>query len=191
MAAEGIRYAQDPGRQFSGPGSSPVGWPKRFLSFSILLFALVLFVYLGLSVGYENFLRSSINNIEGEIGELSSQISESQKRDLAVLYSQVTNIKGLLNEHTYASNVFNILEAMTSENVVYTNFALSANQRDIALEGLAGTYDDLVSQLALFESAPEIEKVLLEESEFENGVIRFQMNVTLAEGVLLSQGLSQ
>jgi len=186
MASEGIRYAQNVGRQFS---NNSVGWPKRFLSFGILLFTLVLFVYLGLSIGYENFLRGSIDRIEGEIGELSSQISDTQKEDLAILYSQVTNIKGLLRNHTAASNAFSMLEAITSENVAYTNFALSVNQKDVAIEGIAGTYDDLVSQLALFEEAPEIEKVLLEESEFQNGVIRFQINVTLADGVLTARGL--
>ncbi len=183
MASQGIQYAQDVRRQFSGP-SSKVGWPKSFLTFSFVIFATVFFIYLGLAFGYQSFLNASINNIEEELGTLSSQISEQQKDDLTALFSQVTNIKTLLQEHSVSSQVFLLLESITSENVYYTNFDLSVPDQEAIVEGFAASYEELVSQLALFEEAPQIEKLTLEESEFQNGLIRFKLRLLLAEEIL-------
>ncbi|MEX2054026.1 MAG: hypothetical protein WD883_00560, partial [Candidatus Colwellbacteria bacterium] len=137
-----------------------------------------------LAFGYQTFLQSSINNIETELGSLSAQISDEQKEDLRTLYSQVTNIRELLRGHTLTSQAFTLFESITSENVVYTNFNLSVTERDVDIGGVAGSYEDLVSQLVLFEEAPQIEKITLEGSEFQNGLISFRLRATLAEGVL-------
>ena len=183
MALQGLQYAQNVREQFSASGRG-VGWPKKFFTFSLTVFAFVLFVYLGLAFGYETFLRSSIEKVKGELGSLSAQVTEAQRADLITLYSQVTNIKDLLENHTLTSQVFILFETLTSQKVKYTTFDLSIPDREVSIEGLAATYEDLVSQLVLFEESPQIERFSLEESEVQKGVIRFKAKVVLVEDIL-------
>ncbi|MDP3953743.1 MAG: hypothetical protein Q8P99_02910 [bacterium] len=188
MVPQGLKYAGDVKEQFSGPNLR-IGWPKRFLTFTFVVFVAVFFVYLGLAFGYQAFLRNSISNIEAELGGLSSQISIEQKENLRTLYSQVTNIRQLLREHTLTSQVFTLFEAVTSESVVYTNFSLATSEREVEIEGFAGSYEDLVSQLVLLEDTPQIEKLTLEDSAFQNGLIAFRLRVTLADNILFPPSL--
>jgi len=183
MAPQGLQYAQNVREQFSSSGRG-AGLPKKFLTFSFVVFAFVLIVYLGLAFGYGTFLRSSIDKARGDLGSLSSQITPQQKEDLATLYSQVTNIRGLLENHALTSQIFTLFEAITSQKVEYTGFDISVPDREVSIEGFAATYEDLVSQLVLYEESPQIERYSLEESEYQKGVIRFKARVVLTKDIL-------
>ena len=183
MAPQGLQYAQNVREQFSST-TKGFGWPKKFFTFSFVLFASVLGVYLGLAFGYKTFLNSSNEKAKGELGSLSSKISPEQKEDLATLYSQVTNIRGLLENHTLTSQAFTFFESITSQKVKYTSFSLSTSDREVSIEGVAATYSDLVSQLVLFEDSQYIEKFSMDEAEYESGSIRFKMDVVLAKSIL-------
>ena len=136
-----------------------------------------------------NLYRSQLGIIapRSQLDALSRQVTAEQRDDLATLYSQVANIRTLLGDHTLASNVFDMLQAVTSEHVVYTNFELSVPDRKVNLTGAAASYDDLVSQLALFETTDVIESYSLENSEINGSVVRFLVTVTLKEEVLKAQ----
>src|SRR3989344_523239 len=186
MAPQGLQYAQNVKEQFSG-SSKGVGWPKKFFTFSSALFVFVFVVYLGLAFGYEAFLRSSIEKVKGELGNLSSQITDQQKADLTTLYSQVTNIRDLLGGHSLTSRVFTLLEAITSQEVKYVGFDLSVPDRAVDIDGFASTYEDLVSQLVLYEESPQIERFTLEESAIQNGVVGFKVKLFLVEDILQAE----
>jgi len=183
MAPQGLQYTQNVREQFSG-SSKGVGWPKKFLTFSVAIFAFVFIVYFGLAFGYEIFLRSSIEKVEGELGSLSSQITDQQKTDLTTLYSQVTNIRDLLKGHTLTSQVFTLIEAITSQQVKYVGFDLSVPDKAVDIDGFAAAYEDLVSQLVLYEESPQIERFTLEESAIQNGVVGFKVKLFLVEDIL-------
>lgn len=188
MAPQGFQYAQNVREQFSSV-SRGLGWPKRFFTFSFFIFLLVLVIYLGLAFGYETFLKSSINKVENELGSLSAQITDEQKEDLTTLYSQVTNIRELLREHALSSQLFTLFEAITSQRVKYVGFDVSVPDREVSIEGFAATYEDLVSQLVLFEESPQIERFSLEESELQDGIVRFKVRVVLTADILQPESL--
>ena len=188
MALQGLQYSQNVKEQFTSSAKG-VGWPKKFFTFSLALFIFVFVVYLGLAFGYETFLKSSIKDVEAKLSGLSNQVTDQQKEDLTTLYSQVTNIRNLLQNHTLTSQVFILLESITDQKVKYTNLSLSAPDREVAVEGFAATYEDLVSQLVLFEESPQIERFSLEESEFQKGEIRFKMKIVLVEDILKPEAL--
>ena len=183
MALQGLQYAQNVREQFSGSAKG-VGWPSKFFTFSLVIFIFLLVIYLGLGFGYEAFLQSSIKKIKGELGSLSDQITDQQREDLITLYSQVTNIKGLIADHTLTSQVFTLLEAITSERVKYVGFDLSVPDRELSIEGVAATYEDLVSQLVLFEQSPQIERFSLEQSAVQGGIVTFKVKVILTKEIL-------
>ena len=182
MAPQGPQYTNVQ-EQFKN-SSSKVGWPKRFFTFSLVLFLAVFLVYLGLAFGYESFLQNRVSEVEMELEALANEVSDEQKEQLATLYSQVSNIRDLLSDHTIASQTFDLLESITSEQVVYTAFDLSTPEREASVEGAAASYDALVSQLALYEESDMIERFSLEESQFQDGVIIFSAEILFEENVL-------
>lgn len=188
MAPQGPQYAQNIREQVSG-GASAISWPKKFFTFGLIVFIAVLLVYAGLAFGYGTFLKSAISGVEDELDRLSNTITAGQKENLSTLYSQVTNIRRLADEHVISSAALDAVEDVTSERVVYTNFEMTISDRVVALEGVAGSYEDLVSQLALYERSESVERFSLETSELEGNIVRFSVKLTLSEDVLLAQDI--
>jgi hypothetical protein len=179
MAPQGPRN-QNPAEGFSDPNAN-VGWPKKFLSFSITMFVLVFLTYFGLSFGYQTFLNSKIETVRAELDVLESQVTPEQKESLATLYSQVTNIRDLIKNHSLASKFFDSLEVITSENVSYLEFDMDIPNKEVAITGVAASYEDLVSQLALYEESPEIETITLEKASLDGSIVDFSLKMIVSE----------
>lgn len=166
-------------RRVPPPEVLPSYAPKKFLYFSGTLFFLTLLIYVGLATGYTSFLERSISTLEEELDTLSLQISLEQQKNIAQLYSQVNNLQKVLSEHVEATELFKILERNTDVNVAYTDVNISIPDNQVSIEGVANSYDDLVSQLAIYEQAPEIKRMILESSQTNEGVVRFKINLTM------------
>ena len=179
MAPQGPRQ-QNPAEGFTSPNAN-VGWPSRFFSFSITIFALVFVTYLGLTFGYQTFLNQKIKEVRDELDGLEAQVTPEQKENLATLYSQVANIRTLFEEHSLASRFFDMLEAITDTEVSYLDFDMDIENREVSLSGVAASYEDLVSQLALYEQTPEIETVTLEQAGLEDGIVSFSLKMTVSK----------
>jgi hypothetical protein len=162
----------------------PSGFPRRFLFFSFLLFLAVLLVYFGLTFGYKPALNRSIENLEGELDNLSAQITSEQQDNLIRVHSQITNITKLFSNHVFASKMFSVIEKNTENRVAYKSLDIDVPSMEITLEGIAGSYDDLVSQLAIYEQAKEIERVVLQSSKLEGTAVSFRVGITLAPETL-------
>jgi len=170
--------SQIPGREIL-----PSGTPLKFLTFSFFLFLTSVLVYVGLSVGYKAFLNNEISKLEESIDELRFQISVDQQENLVKFFSQVSNVKDLLDDHVATSNVFPILESNTHSKVAYEGVNVSVDDRKVLIDGVAETFDALVSQLTIYESVPEIERIILRSSTRTGGIINFKVELTMVEEV--------
>ena len=153
--------------------------PKKFLYFSAFSFLAALLVYIGLAFGYTGFLESSITDLEEEMDTLSRQISPEQQEALARLYSQINNLQMLLGEHVETTGLFAFFEANTDPNTAYASVNVLVESNEINIEGVTDTYESLVSQLAIYEQAPEVNSFLLESSTVSDGVVRFKLNLRM------------
>jgi len=155
-----------------------VGWPWRLLSFAIIVFGLTAATYLGMSFGYKPYLNSRIKELDSRITNLTQQIDATQQENLISFYSQLVNVKELLNSHPAISKIFDFLEKNVHNQVYYVFLNLSLNEKSIKIEGIAPDYHTLVKQLELFQRAPEIEKLFLEDSRaLEGGETRFSIRL--------------
>jgi len=152
--------------------------------FSIVLFLAMLIIYGGLSLGYKGYLNRSIKSFEDELDELVYRFTPEQQENLITLYSQVDNLRGLLADHVYGAQLFPILERNTHPRVAYKTLYLSVPDSEVIIEGVTNSYDDLVTQLAIYEAAPEVERLVLGDSSSFGGVVNFKVTLTLADGVL-------
>lgn len=166
------------------PDILPSGAPRRFVLFGAILFFASLLFYIGLSAGYESFLRRSIQSLENQRESLAAQLTGEDQKNLVTLYSQIVNLRTLLGDHVFAAKLFPILERNTHPDVAYLTLNLSVPDRELVIEGVAASYDALVSQLAIYEAAPEIERVALQNSRTDGGIVNFTAVLTLAPDVL-------
>src|SRR3990172_176203 len=116
----GNRTGQVPGREVL-----PSGAPRKFFTFSFFMFLLVALTYFGLSVGYKAYLNRDIDKLEGALNDLRFEVPQEEQDELVSFFSQVANIKKVLDEHVIASNFFSVLEKNTHSQIAYTNMDLS------------------------------------------------------------------
>lgn len=170
------------------PDVLPSGAPRRFLLVSFILFFASLLLYWGLSLGYGSFLERSIRLLEEERDELTGRLSGEDQASLISFYSQANNLRTLLEGHVFAAEIFPILERNTHPRVAYLALDMSVPDREVVLDGAAASYDDLVAQLAIYEAAPEVERLTLESSNLAGSVVNFKIILTLVPGVFQKVG---
>jgi len=156
----------------------PVGWPWRLLLFSIIVFGATIAGYLGITLGYQPYLNSQIKTLDAKIVDLTQTVGEEQQKNLVTLYSQLSNIQNLLNSHTSASKVFDLLEKNTQPQIYYLSLIFSLTAKEIQLDGSAPNYGVLSQQLEVFKQIPEIKKVSLRDSAaVDDGTIHFSVRL--------------
>ena len=166
-------------------GALPSGTPRRILIVSSILFLAVFLAYLGLNFGYKVFLRNSIEDLKVEVETISAQVSPEEQENLVKLYSQINNLQKVLANHNDVSPAFLFLETNTYPRVVFNTANLSLADQELALEGVAGSYEDLAVQLAVFENSQSVERVFLESSQASGSVVRFRIVLELEPEMFL------
>ncbi len=150
-----------------------VGWPWRMFVFALVMFLIAIFSYLGLTFGYEPYLQSSTVNVESELNSLALQVSSDSQKSFVKFYSQIANLKSLLGKHVITSKIFPLLEAYTHQRVVYSAVTLVVEEHTLRIEGFAESYQVLAAQLALYEQASWVEKVILDNSSLSDRTVKF------------------
>ena len=161
----------------------PVGWPWRFLMFSVLVAATVAVGFIGLTFGYKPLLHSRVASQEAALADLGKVIPIKQQDEFVRFYSQLANLEMLLESHVSASPLFGLLESRTNAAVSYATMELRVPERKIALEGYAVNYKSFAEQLQAFTEAPEVESVIVNDSNALDGKVKFRITVTLREGI--------
>ncbi len=160
-----------------------VGLPWRLLVFSIVLFGLSIFIYVGLNVGYKSYLDSKSESLDQELAGLSNSVSEEDQQQFIVFYSQLTNLKKILAEHAFSGNAFSFLEANTLPQVSYTEAEYNSTASQIALTGEASSLQMLAAQLAQFNKASGVQRTSLSSLSFSpRGTVSFSIDVVFVPG---------
>lgn len=162
-----------------------VGWPWRLFVFSLFAFFLALSVFAGLKYGFHSYLDLQQKELDKTIQEESGgAISETQQENFINFYSQLVNLQYLLNNHLKSSNIFSFLEQRTNQGVYFEGASWTATERQLRLEGITKSYDNLAQQIIAFEQSPEIEKVVLENSQTADRSIRFNIQLNIKPTLL-------
>jgi len=161
----------------------PVGWPWRFLMFSVLVSATVAVGSFGLTFGYGPLLDARLKEQEANILNLSKVIPKAQQEEFVRFYSQLVNLETLLGGHVSASPLFGLLESRTNTAVSYIAMEARIPERKIVLEGNAANYQRFAEQLQSFTEAPEVESIIINDSNALEGKVKFRITVTLREGI--------
>lgn len=137
------------------------GWSRDLLMFSGTLFAVVVFLYLGLTFGYRPYIVSQVHRLDAEIQDFSKQIPVPEQQKLIRFSSQIENIRTLLGAHVAVTPIFSWIERNAHQNVFFTRFSLDVSRRQLALGGTGRSTRDIAEQLSVFQAQPETEQVEL------------------------------
>jgi len=159
----------------------PVGLPWHLLIFSIFLLGFSIFIYFGLKFGYVSYLNSRASVLDKKIEALTNKVSKDEQQNLISFYSQFINLKKVLGDHFFASNAYSFLERNTLPAVYYYEANFLADDKTLELKGKADAMETLVGQLSLLDKAPELEKVVLEQLNFEGAEVGFGAILTFRE----------
>ena len=163
-----------------------VGWPWRLMFFSVFIFIFSLFIYFGLRFGYNNFLDDNLIVLEENISQLSSEVTEEDQERFINFYSQLVNLKTVLEEHPFGSNVFNFLEKNTVITVSFDQANVSITERTLSLSGQTDSIKTLAQQLAVFEQSPEVERAVLRNISLDIGRVGFNFTLTFKPDFLIN-----
>lgn len=100
------------------------GWSGQLLIFSSTVLFISVFIYFGLTFGYQTYLKSQVQKIKDQVQAFSQQIPADEQAKIASFYSQLTNLKSLLANHVFSSQIFGWLEKNTQANIYWNRFSL-------------------------------------------------------------------
>jgi hypothetical protein len=162
----------------------PVGWPWRLLVFSIIIFALTLFIYLGIKFGYTSYLEGTSADLDKSLEALGNEVSVADQQQFVNFYSQIVNLKSALDQHLLSANLFSLLEQNVIGGVVFTEARFKAADETLELQGTASSFDILAQQMGMFEKVRGVDHVLLEDVSVAGGGATFKLAVFLTDEYL-------
>jgi hypothetical protein len=145
------------------------------LAASLLLLAV--FLWIGMVYGYKPYLNGQLDQVNQKIDEFAKQIPADQQERIATLYSQLVNLKKVLVNHSATSPFFDWLAKNTLPGVYFVKASVSASGAEAVLQGAARSLDDINSELALLNQAPEVKH--LSVGTISNTIQGWQFSVTL------------
>lgn len=179
------QYKNNFSEQLVKPEKLPVGWPWRIFVFSVMFLLAAILSYFGLRFGYSSYLTSKIKSIDANLETLTGEISIKDRNDFINSYSQLVNLKNILDKHMFVSKIFPLLEKVTNQKVYYTTLDFKLTERKLILEGLTDSYGTLGEQLASFDGEPMIERYNLDQSQIADNLIKFKVSLILSRNLLV------
>jgi len=167
-----------------------IGWPWRIFVLMLIILVLSVSVYIGIDLGFRNYLNSQIKDLDQRLASLNQAVDESFKNQLIGAYSQFINIKQLLNNRKTTSNFFSFVEQNTYSTVSYNSLKADIDSKDIMIDGVAPDYNTLTKQVALFEKSALVEKVSLEKVQIgESSKVKGATEVKFSLKLIMSPKL--
>ncbi len=157
--------------------TSSAGLPWRLMIFSLILFVFALLGYLGLKFGYESYVNAQIQEIDKKSEALNTAVSDGEQKEFLTFYSQMFNLKQVLNGRNYSYNLFKFLENNTISRIYYDSADYSAAAAAAQLKGRADSMNSLVEQLSIFNKAPELQKTSLKSLSLDQGFVNFEVTI--------------
>lgn len=158
----------------------------------IFFIALAVFFIIAASSGGLALLNRAQSEAQAEILEQVREKGDNLQTDLLgqifLVDQRLSNLRLLIAEHLFTSNVLRLLEQETLPQVRFLNFNFDTFSRKLDMSGEAVSYSLLARQIGVLERNPNIERV-----EFGglaiggNNLAGFKLTLILKKSFLLIQ----
>lgn len=160
-----------------------------FFYLPIIFLVLVVLIFLGFFV-YNFILQRSINSVNEEIIAVESErnlvADENFINEVFNLNSRIQNLKGVLDNHVYPSNLFAFFEKITMPKTKFVNLAAGFTDGKISTRGETDGYIGMVKQIIIFSRDPNIKEAKVTGIALApNGKIQFGLELSFNKKILL------
>lgn len=164
------------------------GWSGRLLMFSSTIFLISLFVYLGIRFGYGPYLNAQVKELDVKIASFAEQIPVSEQEKIINFYSQLVNLRKILDNYPFTSRLIGWLEKNTEVNVYFTKFRFNVASRELELAGQAKNAEDASQQFRIFKEQEEVERLSINQVNLiQRGIVEFEVALSFTPRFLNPQ----
>lgn len=176
METAGIQQSPDFRDQFA-PAQAPLGLPWRLSLATGALLLVTLLIYVGLRFGYRTYLEKQESRLTANLETLAEQVSSEDQEQFVTLYSQIVNLKTVLDQHRFAANIFPFLEREVVSGVFFTAADFDATSRRLRLDGAAASLEALAVQVAELGKAAEVESITVDKTTLSGSSANFSLSI--------------
>jgi len=159
--------------------------PKKFLYFAIFVGGIILvFVLYFVIKGYKS-------SLEHRIADLDFQIKRTEKEKLTLrqhskagdFQTRLNILSDLIHHHIFWSHFFPLLEEATLSQIQFTSFSADASSQNLALNGVALSFDKLAEQMIALRSKEWVRELKLTSLSITEEGIKFNFKLQLSPKV--------
>lgn len=99
------------------------------------------------------------DQIAGQNRDKEQSLRPEELESVGMLDKRLKNLRVLLDNHLFASNIFKVIEQNTHPQARFTTFNFTADSRKLDMSGETASYSALARQIAILERAAQIERV--------------------------------
>ena len=112
--------------------------------------------------------------------------SKALEKKIFLARDKINDFVEIMNNHTWASNVFAFLEKYTHPKVLLTQFNFDRDNNLVGLSGRAESFETFGQQIQLFENGKYVEGVVLKRVGIaREGEIEFGIDISFNRDILL------
>lgn len=165
----------------------PSGWLGKLFRFSVIIFLIVIIFFIFCDKFYKPYLEQKISILEDKILNLEKEIPSQDRAEVIIFYSQLNNLRKLLSQHFYPSQIFQRLELITHPQISFNSFSYEAGENRLKFEGYAKDLNALAEQLLAFQRSPDFTKINLLGIKKGGDRYNFSLEVFFKKSFLLKQ----
>ena len=160
---------------------------KFLLFLAIGFLILVILICFGLW-GYQKSLIEEKTNLENQLAELNNKRNLELEADFMDLKNGIEDLKKILKNRLYSSQIFEMLEELTLPQVRFANLDADFSQAKLKLEIEAADYTTLAKQVFVFKEDKRIKEISLSGVELsETGRVNSAFDIKIKLDFLRSQ----
>jgi len=156
---------------------------NRYWWFDIVFYFLVAFL-IALVLSYGIFwirivsYQKAINQQIAVLDTVGTEQQKAQEKEVLSYIQKVNDFAGLLQNHRFSSNVFQLIQDKTMPYIWFNQFALDQKNNSVQLFGEADNVENLSRQVVNLEGSDYVEKINLLNSRLGLlGKVAFNINI--------------
>ena len=153
--------------------------PKRLIYLGILAVIIILiFAFYGIVKAYQKSLEKRVVELGEEIKELELEKQNLRESgELVDFQTKLSVVGGLIDNHAYWTNIFDLLEKNTLSKVRYISFSGDINRESLALEEATTRFTKLAEQMIMLKQPSWIKELKLSSLKMSEDGISFGFNI--------------
>lgn len=146
-------------------------WP---LWISIALFFLSIAAFIFLKV-YLSQIQADILDINNQIKTEAAKVNVDDENAVAHLNDSLNVFSDLVSNHSYFSNVLDVVDSLTYSRVVFTKFDADRGKNTIQLKGTAQNYTALAKQMVALRENANVKSLEVKGINFGANGLEFEL----------------